>query len=127
METARKQAPEVIRTFMRVRGVTQQQLGEAIGLTQTQLSRRLAVPGSLSHDEMVGLARVFGVSVETFYKPLADALADLFRATPPPQAEAADTVNEAKGAYLSRPDTYQTGTPRRLRDFSTATQSRRAA
>lgn len=68
--------PDLIRTFMRVTGVSQAELGEALGLTQTQVSRRLSV-GSLSHDELAGIAAFFGVTLATFEKPGKEAIADL--------------------------------------------------
>ena len=116
MERARLHVPEVIRTFMRVRGVSQEQIGFALGLTQRQVSRRLNVPGAISQEELAGLAAIFGVPPSSFYRPLPDALADLFRAAPPVVTEgataAAESANEAKGASLSLPSTYRTGVNR---------------
>ena len=77
MATARRQVPATIRAFMRLWDISQHQLGEALGLTQTQVSRRLSVPGSLSYDELEGIARFFSVPVTSFSKPLREALADL--------------------------------------------------
>ncbi len=73
---AREEVPELIRTFMRITGVSQAELGEALGLTQTQVSRRLSV-GSLSHDELAGIAAFFGVTLATFEKPGKEAIRDL--------------------------------------------------
>lgn len=108
MERARRHVPEVIRTFMRVRSVSQEQLGFALGLTQRQVSRRLNVAGAISQEELAGLAAIFGVPPETFYKPLADALADLFKAPAPMIVEGATPQNEAKGASLRSVGTYVT-------------------
>jgi transcriptional regulator with XRE-family HTH domain len=77
MERARQHVPEVIRTFMRVRGVSQEEIGFALGLTQRQMSRRLNVPGAISQEELAGIASFFDVEVATFYKSLPDAVADL--------------------------------------------------
>jgi len=75
-QRARAEVPEIIRTFMRITGVSQAELGEALGLTQTQVSRRLSV-GSLSHDELAGIAAYFGVTLATFEKPGKEAIRDL--------------------------------------------------
>jgi transcriptional regulator with XRE-family HTH domain len=77
MSWAQAYVPEVLRTFMRVAGVGQTEIGAAIGLTQTQMSRRLNGRSDLSQQELVALAKVFGVEAATFYKPLPEAVADL--------------------------------------------------
>lgn len=69
--------PQVLRTFMRLVPLSQEQLGEAMGLSQRQVSRRLNVPGALAQEEVWALADLFGVGVETFYKEMPEAVADL--------------------------------------------------
>jgi transcriptional regulator with XRE-family HTH domain len=95
MAEARKHVPHVIRTFMRVRGTTQEDLGAAIGLTQTQLSRRLA-KSTFTYDELVGIAKVFGVHVTTFEKPIKAALSDL-----PDDADEPPFGSSPKGVQVS--------------------------
>lgn len=77
MERARSHLPEVIRTYMRVRDISQEQLGQALGMTQRQVSRRLTVPGSISGEEVAALAKFFGVDVASLYKPIPEAVSDL--------------------------------------------------
>jgi transcriptional regulator with XRE-family HTH domain len=77
MKYAHDHVPEVLRTFLRLLNMSQEQLGGAFGLTQTQVSRRLSGRGDISQDELRGLAAFFGVEMDTFYKPLAEAVADL--------------------------------------------------
>lgn len=77
MSWAQAYVPEVLRTFMRIANVGQEHLGAAIGLTQTQISRRLNGRSDMSHQELAALARVFGVELATFHKPLPEAVADL--------------------------------------------------
>src|SRR3954452_17282341 len=77
MNRARVQVPEVIRMFMRMAEVDRYGVADAMGLTPTQLTRRLSVPGALGQHEVAGLAAFFGVSVETFYKEVPEALIDL--------------------------------------------------
>ena len=79
MERARTHLPEVVRTYMRVLGISQEQLGEAVGLTQRQISRRLTVPGSLSGEDIAALAAYFGVEIASLFKPLPEAVTDLLR------------------------------------------------
>lgn len=79
MSWAQTYVPQVLRTFMRVAGVGQADMGAVIGLTQTQISRRLNGRSDLSQQEIAALASVFGVQVATFYKPLPEAVADLMR------------------------------------------------
>ncbi len=78
---AAEHVPQVVRAFMRLRQVSQEHLGEALGLTQRQVSRRLNVPGSIAQEELAALAAFFGVQPATFYKSLPEALADLIAAT----------------------------------------------
>ena len=47
--------------------VTQTDLGEALGLTQTQVSRRLAGHVEFGATELAVLADYLGVAVSTFY------------------------------------------------------------
>jgi transcriptional regulator with XRE-family HTH domain len=77
---ASESVPKVIKTFMRVADVSQQQLADALGMTQTQVSRRLNVPGALSAGELMAMAAFFEVPVESFYKDLPDAVTDLLTA-----------------------------------------------
>lgn len=77
MTWAQAYVPEVLRTFMRVAGIGQTDLGAVIGLSQTQMSRRLNGRSDLSQQELVALARVFGVDVATWFKPMPEAVADL--------------------------------------------------
>ena len=84
MDRARTHVPEVLRAFMRFTGVDRYELAGVMGLTPTQLNRRLHVPGALAQHELAGLAAFFRVPVDTFYKELTEALNDL--------AEAADTL-----------------------------------
>lgn len=69
--------PQVLRTFMRLVPVSQEQLGERVGWSQRQVSRRLSVPGALAQEDLYALADLFGVEIATFYKPLPEAVADL--------------------------------------------------
>ena len=73
-ERAETHALEVIRAFMGAAKISQAELAAALGMTQTQVSRRLSVPGALSYIEAVKLARHWGVSVGTFDQPIADIL-----------------------------------------------------
>lgn len=96
MERARHQLPEVVRTYMRVLRVTQEELGEALGLTQRQVSRRLIMPGSISAEEVAALADFFGVEITSLYKPVPAALADLLNTPsrfpqPPETVKGGDT------------------------------------
>src|SRR5205814_424749 len=84
MDRARNHVPEVLRAFMRFAGVDRYDLAGVMGLTPTQLNRRLHVPGALAQHELAGLAAFFHVPVDTFYKDLTEALNDL--------AEAAETL-----------------------------------
>ena len=77
MERARANVPEVIRAFMRVERVSQEHLGEALGLRQAAVSRRLNVPGALSQEELAAIAAFFGVPIGSFYKPWREAIRDL--------------------------------------------------
>ncbi len=77
MERARTHLPEVVRTYMRVLGISQEELGQAIGMTQRQVSRRLTVPGSLSGEDIAALAVYFGVEIASLFKPLSEAVTDL--------------------------------------------------
>lgn len=109
MERARAHLPEVVRTYMRVLRISQEQLGAALGFTQRQISRRLTVPGSLSGDEVAALAAFFGVEVTSLYKAVPDALSDLLQSSDRfrqgvDEAAGPDTVSRAKGAYVSSPD-----------------------
>ena len=56
IERASLHVPEVIRTFMRMAGVDRYRVAEGMGLTPTQLTRRLSVPGALGQHELAGLA-----------------------------------------------------------------------
>lgn len=77
MHWARHHVPDVLRTFMGVARVSQESLGSAIGLTQSQMSRRLLGRSDFSQQEVAALASIFGVEVATFYKAMPDAVADL--------------------------------------------------
>ena len=76
MRRASLHVPEVIRTFMRMAKLDRYRVAESVGLTPTQLTRRLTVPGALSAHEVAGLAVYFDVSIDTFYKELPEALTD---------------------------------------------------
>lgn len=69
--------PQVLRTFMRLVNLSQEQLGDFVGWSQRQVSRRLTVPGALAQEDVYALADLFGVEIATFYKPLPEAVADL--------------------------------------------------
>lgn len=71
---------ETLGVFMRVRKITQAQLGEHLGMSQTQVARRLNVPGALSASELAAMAAFFQVEIATFLKPLPEALSDLGKA-----------------------------------------------
>lgn len=77
MERARTNVPVVIRAFMRVEGISQEHLGDALGLRQGAISRRLTKPGALSQEELAAIAAYFGVPIGTFYKPWREAIHDL--------------------------------------------------
>lgn len=77
LERARRDVPRVVRKFIDVTGITQDQLGEALGLSQRQISRRLCVPGALAYEEVVAIATYFGVPIETLSKPIPEAVRDL--------------------------------------------------
>lgn len=79
MQYAHEHVPEVLRTFLKVLNMTQDQLGGAFSLSQTQVSRRLSGRGDISQDELTGLAAFFGVEISTFYKPVPEAVTDLMR------------------------------------------------
>ncbi len=79
LERARHNVPRVIRKFLVVTGITQEQLGSVLGLSQRQMSRRLCVPGALAHEEVAAIAAYFGVPVETLQKPVQEALRDLMQ------------------------------------------------
>jgi len=95
---ANRTVMEVIRTFMRVMQVSQEALGDALGLNQPQISRRLRVPGSLSVGELVAFARFFRVDPSTLYKPVPEALGDLARAMASRATVSGDTVGYLIGA-----------------------------
>ena len=80
MDRARTHVPEVLRAFMRFTGVDRYDLAGVMGLTPTQMERRVRTPGALAQHELAGLAAFFRVSVDTFYKDVADALNDLAEA-----------------------------------------------
>jgi transcriptional regulator with XRE-family HTH domain len=96
LERARRDVPRVVRKFMVVTGVTQEQLGAALGLSQRQMSRRLCVPGALAQEELAAIARLFGVSLDTFHKPLQEAVRDLLDVWDP----ASTTLDEATRVLL---------------------------
>jgi plasmid maintenance system antidote protein VapI len=77
---ARTHVPNVLRTFLRVTGHSQQELADALGVTQPAISRRLRGTGTISQDELVAVAAFFEVPVESFYKDLPDAVTDLLTA-----------------------------------------------
>lgn len=76
-ERARTNVPAILRTLMRVRAVSQEQLAAALDMTQPQVSRRLSGVASISQEELAAIAAFFGVTVETFYKSDVDAISDL--------------------------------------------------
>lgn len=78
MSVADERARRLIRTFMRLCDISQGDLAEALSMTQTQISRRLNVAGSLSYGELAAIAAFFGVPVSTFEKDEQDAVNDLF-------------------------------------------------
>lgn len=80
MHEAQAHLPVVVRAAMRVTGTSQQALADALGFTQTQISRRINVPGALSADELAAVAAFFQVDVASFYKPLPEAVADVLTA-----------------------------------------------
>lgn len=77
LERARRDVPRVVRKFILVTGITQEQLGGALGLSQRQISRRLCVPGALAQEEVAAIAAYFGVPIETLHKPVGEAVRDL--------------------------------------------------
>ena len=77
MERATVHVPEVVRVFMRMAEVDRYGVAAALGLTPTQLTRRLSVPGALGQHELAGLAAYFGVSVDVFYREIPEALTEL--------------------------------------------------
>lgn len=74
---ARTHVPNVLRTFLRVTGRSQQELADALGLTQPAISRRLRGTGHISQDELVAIAAFFEVPLGTFYKDMPEAVTDL--------------------------------------------------
>lgn len=52
-----------VRAVMAAKGVTQAQLAEALGLTQSSVSRRLAGSQPFRTDELADAARFLGVSL----------------------------------------------------------------
>lgn len=78
MRMAEQNVPAVLKAFMRAEGMNQAGLGTVIGIDQRQVSYRLRRPDSISPKELGGWARHFGVGVSTFYKPVREALRDLY-------------------------------------------------
>ncbi|HEV2071053.1 MAG TPA: helix-turn-helix transcriptional regulator [Acidimicrobiales bacterium] len=77
LERARRDVPRVVRKFITVSGITQEQLGAALGFSQRQMSRRLCVPGALAQEEVAAIAAYFRVPIETLHKPVPEAVRDL--------------------------------------------------
>jgi len=85
MNVADRRAMRLIRTFMRVRDVSQGQLAQALHMSQTQISRRLNVPGALSYGELAAVAAFFGMPVSVFEKEEREAVNELLGAPDPGQ------------------------------------------
>jgi transcriptional regulator with XRE-family HTH domain len=62
--------------IMKARGVTQVELGDAIGYSQSNVSHRLAGRVRWGADELYVLARLCGVSMETFFRPVTIDIRD---------------------------------------------------
>jgi transcriptional regulator with XRE-family HTH domain len=97
MERARTHLPEVVRTYMRVLGISQEELGQAIGMTQRQVSRRLTVPGSLSGEDIAALAAYFGVEIASLFKPIPEAVTDLLHSDRTGKEASLDPLISGKG------------------------------
>lgn len=78
-QRAQQNVPRVIKKYLAVTGISQEQIGAVLGLTQRQMSRRLCVPGALAQEEVAAIAVYFGVPVETLQKPVPEAIGDLMR------------------------------------------------
>ena len=58
-----------VRAELRAADLTQERIGEALGLDQTSVSRRMKGKIPWRADELAQLSRVFGIPVERFYAP----------------------------------------------------------
>ena len=61
-----------IRSCMILRGYTQNDLANLLGITQATASRKLRNISTLSTDEVISVANWLGVSVSDLFEPLPD-------------------------------------------------------
>jgi hypothetical protein len=67
---------QTVATLMRVRGVTQTALAKHLGVTQGAVSGRLGGRIRWAADDIALLARLCGVSMETFFRPITIDIRD---------------------------------------------------
>jgi transcriptional regulator with XRE-family HTH domain len=67
---------QTVATLMRVRGVTQTALAKHLGVTQGAVSGRLGGRIRWAADDIALLARLCGVSMETFFRPVTIDIRD---------------------------------------------------
>jgi transcriptional regulator with XRE-family HTH domain len=69
---------EILRTFRKERGLTQRELGHAVGRTQTEIQRWETSAVRIPANELLPLSQALGISVEQFFTdtPIASSTAE---------------------------------------------------
>lgn len=66
--------PAVIRDLKRIAGVTDSQIGEAIGLSRSVAQMRVTEISKWSYEELYALAEWFGLPIDLFFVDRRDAI-----------------------------------------------------
>ena len=74
VERLQEDVPETIRKLKKVAGVTDRQIGDALGLSRSVANMRVTGVSQWSYSELGALAEFFGVPVDLLYQAPDDAV-----------------------------------------------------